>query len=61
MTIHRDHGNVVFECDGCDDTFTIDDPDFSVSWAAAKRDDWITRKLGSEWHHYCPNCGEGFR
>jgi DnaJ domain len=61
MTIHRDHGNVVFECDGCDDTFTIDDPDFALSWTAAKRDNWITRKIGPEWHHYCPNCGEGFR
>jgi len=61
VTTHRNHQNLEFECDGCDELFESNESDFSLAWSMAKRDNWITRKIGSDWHHYCPNCGEGFR
>lgn len=63
MTSSRDPHtrDVIFTCDACDDTFDPGLDDFSEAWTAAKSHEWITRKIGSDWLHYCPDCGEGFR
>lgn len=55
--IDRQGGQIVWECDSCDETFSWDDPDnFNEGWSAAKRDGWRTQKAGAEWVHSCPNC-----
>lgn len=56
MTIRRDYGKVVFECDKCDEEYTLDDGDFDLTYQAAKRDGWETKKFGRDWLHACPRC-----
>ncbi|HXJ15152.1 MAG TPA: hypothetical protein VNH19_23005 [Candidatus Limnocylindrales bacterium] len=56
MSTQRIGGEVVFECDGCGETFELGDPDFTTTWNAAKRDGWTTRKIGKDWIHTCGDC-----
>lgn len=56
MTTHRDSGGIVFQCDGCEDTYETHDKVFETAWLDAKGDGWIARKLDGEWVHYCPDC-----
>lgn len=46
--IDRQHGKVVLECDSCDEVYDANTDDFGAAWAAAKRDGWRTKKIGSE-------------
>jgi hypothetical protein len=57
MSIHRQKGNVIIECDRCETQFTLDSPDYELTWAAAKRDGWEAKKIGKDWVNGCPNCG----
>ena len=45
----------LFECDigGCPNKVE-EEGDFSAVWSGARRDGWVTRKVGSQWRHYCP-------
>lgn len=50
------YGDVVFECDSCDETFETAQADWNSAWNMAKRDGWKARKIGNEWSHTCPAC-----
>lgn len=54
--IDHQHGEIVFECDGCDDTIVSLEPE----WGPAKRQfdelGWKAEKVGGEWTHLCPVC-----
>jgi hypothetical protein len=54
--ITRQHGNLVFECDTCDEVLESATSDFGAAWNQAKRDGWRAKKIGTEWVHECPNC-----
>jgi len=56
--IDRQKGDLVFECDTCGETYESATSDFSAAWNQAKRDGWRAKKIGSEWVHTCPVCGE---
>jgi hypothetical protein len=56
--IDRQYGKLVFECDACEATFEGDNDDFQADWAAAKREGWKTRQIGSDWVHTCPECSQ---
>jgi len=55
--IDRQHGNLVFECDSCPETFEAHTDDFAEAWFEAKREGWTSRKIANEWLHGCPRCG----
>lgn len=54
--IDRQDGKILFECDQCDEVWDSGTSDFQEAWAAAKREGWRTRKIGTEWVHACPSC-----
>lgn len=54
--IDRQGGNLVFECDSCNETLESATSDFSSAWNQAKRDGWRAKKTGEEWTHECPTC-----
>jgi len=57
--IDRQHGKLLFACDGatCDAEFGLpDEGNFELVWSAAKRDGWKARKIVGEWMHFCPDC-----
>lgn len=57
MASERQHGMVVFICDGCDDDFESGTDDFLDAVASLKDEGWlITRSGDEEWRHYCPAC-----
>ena len=54
--IDRQGGDIVFQCDSCDEVLETNQADFNSAWNMAKRDGWRAKKIGTEWVHECPNC-----
>lgn len=56
--IDRQHNEIVYECDACDETLETGESE----WSDAKRDfdraGWRAEKVGQDWTHLCPQCGE---
>lgn len=49
---------IVWECDGCDDTLETGTDDFAEARDELKAERWRTRKddTTGDWKHYCPIC-----
>ena len=45
-------------CDGCPDTYDDMTVSFKRFTADIKSRGWTTRRIGSEWTHFCPDCSE---
>ena len=58
MTVHRDHHQVIFECDTCGDTYESGEGEFNEAYAAAKDEGWIAFKNDEtgKWEHRCEDC-----
>lgn len=56
MAIERQHGEVIFICDECDDTCETGERDFETALAIAKSEGWLTMREGDDWTHICPTC-----
>jgi len=56
MSMTRDHGDFVFECDSCGNALETNEDDFNVAISALKREGWKSAKSGSSWKHICPDC-----
>jgi hypothetical protein len=58
VMIDRQYGQIVFECDGCDELLHTKIPveDFNGAMAVFRREGWKAIKIGDEWVHECPNC-----
>lgn len=60
MTISREQGLVVFQCDGkrCAEVFETNDHDFPTALEIFQESNWNTRKVNNQWMHVCPDCQE---
>ena len=58
MTIDRQKGDLIFECDGCGEVFESNTSDFNSAFNMAKRAGWRARKINDVWSHYCDCCQE---
>jgi len=59
MAMIRDHGNIVFECDGrgCLEILETDTPDFEIARAVRDEAGWELRRHNKgEWQNICPDC-----
>jgi hypothetical protein len=56
MTMIRIHKQVVFECDGCGDTFDAGTSDFDDAYHAAKQEGWVAFNNDGDWEHRCEDC-----
>ena len=56
MSIDRQHGNISFSCDSCNDSIGTELSDFVDAWNFAKREGWKAQKIGKDWVHACPHC-----
>lgn len=57
MSIDKQHGRIMIECDSCNEVFTGGaDVEWEETWAAAKHDGWKARKIAGEWLRSCPAC-----
>jgi hypothetical protein len=57
MTVIREYGNIIFECDACIETFETDTDDFHTAYEQVKKLGWKAVKLDSgEWEHRCSDC-----
>lgn len=54
--IDRQHGEILFECDGCVAVIETGAPEFDEAARIARRNEWRFRRVGSEWLHLCPAC-----
>lgn len=61
MSITRDHGEIVLECDKCSETIETGEEDFNAAWNEAKTQGWRAYKEDDEWCHSCPACVSGPR
>lgn len=53
MTMDRQHGDIVFECDTCENVLETKQADFSSAWNMAQREGWKSRKVDGNWVHFC--------
>lgn len=60
MTISRECGIIVFQCDGkrCPEIFDSGERDFNIALEDFKKTDWTIRNINGEWFHICPDCQE---
>jgi hypothetical protein len=58
MSVLRDHGIIMFECDNCGDTFETKYSDFYAALSLAQKKGWQTIEKNN-WKHYCPVCEPG--
>lgn len=56
--LDRQHGKIKFECDTCGDVLDTDERDFNAARQVLTNASWKARKIGADWHHSCPECGE---
>lgn len=54
--IDRQGGEIVFECDSCDEVWESGTSEFNEAWAEAKSMGWRAKKVGNVWVHACPDC-----
>lgn len=54
--IDRQHGEIVFECDGCPETIETGESEWNDAMALFRRERWRAEKVGEEWTHLCPDC-----
>jgi len=54
--LDRQKGNVVFECDGCDEVLETETSNFDAAVNMLNQEDWRSRKVGDTWEHYCLKC-----
>lgn len=54
--IDRQHHEIVFECDACDETLATGESEFNDAISMFRRDGWKSEKVGDEWVHTCPRC-----
>lgn len=54
--IDRQHGEIVFCCDGCDETLETGESEWADAMAQFRRDGWRSEKVGAEWTHLCADC-----
>ena len=58
MTIRREDGKIIIECDSCPEIHEGEPGDeFETVWSGAKREGFIARKVAGEWLHGCARCG----
>jgi hypothetical protein len=56
MTVDRQYGRIIFECDRCSDPYETPDRHFDKAIARIKDEGWLVTKDGEMWVHICPNC-----
>lgn len=56
MSLHREGGKIVFECDECEDTEETETSDFEEARDHIRAEGWTTRKVGDDWVHRCRGC-----
>ena len=54
--IDRQYGNIIFECDVCDETLTTDEDEFNAALNVFRNNYWKSEKVGDEWTHLCSRC-----
>lgn len=56
MTLSRDRGLIVFECDECGDTEETETRDFAEAREHIRAEGWTTQRSGDDWLHVCRGC-----
>jgi hypothetical protein len=54
MTLHRDRGEIIFECEACDETHETGTRDFDDALADLRRQNWRVCRHRGDWAHLCP-------
>lgn len=55
--IDRQGGQILVECDSCDEVLETGTDEFSEARAVMRREGWHVRQIAGEWLHGCENCG----
>jgi hypothetical protein len=57
--IDRQHGEIIFECDACDETLETGESAWPHAHALFNAEGWHAEKVGDDWIHTCPKCRRG--
>ena len=56
MVVDRQKGNIVFECDACNEVLDTKTSDWGSAMNVLRGNSWKARKEDEEWVHYCDKC-----
>jgi hypothetical protein len=56
MTVDRQKGNIIFECDACNETLETNTSNWDAAMNMLRHGGWKARKEDEEWVHYCDKC-----
>jgi hypothetical protein len=54
--IDRQGGQILVECDSCDEVLETGTNEWSEAMAEMRREGWKARKVADEWVHACSQC-----
>ena len=55
MTLHKDYGLFVCECDFCGDILETNESEFREAVKALPKNGWSAKNFAGQWHHACDN------
>lgn len=60
MTVQREYGEIIFECDECGALLDTHTKDWQESKSVLERDNWSYARDDdtNEWLHFCETCSE---
>jgi hypothetical protein len=54
--LDRQHGEVIFVCDNCDDILRTGEDEFELAMNELREAGWSNERIGREWLHLCGAC-----
>lgn len=54
--LDRQKGNIIWQCDECNETLDTGTSDFDAAKNLLKRERWAVEKVDDTWEHFCPDC-----
>lgn len=56
MTLIRDHGKIIFECDSCTANLETDSSNFDIALEELWRHNWRSYRRNGTYEHRCSDC-----
>ena len=59
MSVERQDGIVIFECDNCGEELDTDETEFVDALDVLREEGWKAFKVSGDWVHHCGDCRGG--
>lgn len=56
--LEREHGDIIWQCDGCGELLDTNTADFDAARNMLTRNQWLTKRASDGWQHFCSDCSK---